>query len=168
MRRWRIVGAVVVVVAGAGWLYRSWAHTRGIRQPIAFNHRAHVTNAAIECSECHAYFKETRRSGLPDASVCMSCHSDALTASAEEAKLRRLSEEKQPIVFRKLFQLPDHVYYSHRRHVVSGKLQCEQCHGLIASTDAPPLRPMVSVTMDFCIDCHSKSKVTNDCKACHR
>jgi hypothetical protein len=98
----------------------------------------------------------------------MACHSEALTKSTEEAKLREETQRGNPPVFRKLFHLPPHVYYSHRRHVVLGKLECVNCHGQIANTQTPPSRPLVQISMDFCTGCHAASKVTNDCKACHR
>jgi hypothetical protein len=75
---------------------------------------------------------------------------------------------RQPAGFPKLFYLPPHVYYSHRRHVVLGKLECVRCHGGIADTISPPTRPLVQISMDFCTGCHNQSKVTNDCKSCHR
>jgi hypothetical protein len=159
---------ILAVISGSAFAYWGWGRTDRIVQPIAFNHRAHVTNAQIQCSECHAYYSQGAHSGLPNADTCMACHSDALTKSPEEAKLREGFQRGNPPVFRKLFHLPAHVYYSHRRHVVLGKLECIRCHGQIADTEAPPLRPLVRISMDFCTGCHTQSKVTNDCKSCHR
>ena len=161
------VAAVLLITTGA-FAYRSWKRSGEIVQPIAFNHQAHSDKAQIECSECHAHFSKGAHSGLPTSEVCMTCHADALTKSPEEEKLRRLVQEGRPVVFRKLFHLPSHVYYSHRRHVVLGKLECKQCHGEIAHTQIPPSRPLVAISMDFCTDCHKQAKVTNDCKSCHR
>ncbi len=161
---------VLFFVAATASSYAYWNLKGGgqILQPIAFNHRAHVENAQIECAECHAHFSQGAHSGLPGADVCMTCHSDPLTESPEEKKLRNLVEQRQPIVFSKLFRLPEHVYYSHRRHVVLGKIECARCHGDIAKTSAPPSRPLVQISMDFCTKCHLKAKVSNDCKSCHR
>lgn len=163
-----LVAVILTVVTASGYAYRNWIGAERIQQPIAFNHRAHVADAQIDCVECHANFSKGAHSGLPDVDVCMTCHSEAVTQSSEEAKLREQFERKQPVIFRKLFHLPRHVYYSHRRHVVLGKLECARCHGEIANTQAPPSRPLVEMTMDFCIDCHTRFKVTNDCKSCHR
>lgn len=159
---------IAMIVTASGFAYWTWQRPQRIFQPIAFNHRAHVTSAQIECSECHAYFSKGAHSGLPGAEVCMACHSESLTESPEEAKLRYQVERGQPIVFRKLFRLPEHVYYSHRRHVVLGKLECVRCHGEIATSVSPPTRPLVQISMDFCMSCHTQSHVTNDCKSCHR
>lgn len=170
-QRLRLVARIVfvaVAVAASTYAVRSWARADQPLQPIAFNHRAHVTGAQIECSECHAYFSTTARSGLPKVDVCMTCHSEPVTKSPEEARLRQRVESGEPVVFRKLFHLPAHVYYSHRRHVVLGKLECKQCHGEIANTEAPPSAPLVKISMDFCTGCHARSRVTNECKSCHR
>ncbi len=73
-----------------------------------------------------------------------------------------------PLRFTKLFTLPDHVFYTHRRHVGLGELECANCHGEIADTERPPPRALVQVTMDFCMDCHREQGQTLDCTACHR
>lgn len=159
---------VLLAICGSAYAYWRWSRNDLIIQPIAFNHRVHITNAQLQCSDCHAYYSRGAHSGLPSADVCMACHSEALTKSTEEAKLREETQRGNPPVFRKLFHLPPHVYYSHRRHVVLGKLECVNCHGQIANTQTPPSRPLVQISMDFCTGCHAASKVTNDCKACHR
>lgn len=160
--------AILLMLCGSAYAYWRWGMNHRVVQPIMFSHRAHVAAAQIACSECHAYYSQGVHSGLPSADLCMTCHSDALTKSLEEAKLREEFQRGNPPVFRKLFHLPPHVYYSHRRHVVLGKLECVRCHGLIADTVSPPTRPLIQVSMDFCTGCHKESKVTNDCKACHR
>ncbi len=162
-----IIFLILAVISGTGYAYWRSLPDR-IVQPIAFNHRTHITNAQLGCSDCHIYYSRGARSGLPDGEACMTCHTDAVTKSPEEAKLRETYQQGRPIVFRKLFHLPEHVYYSHRRHVVLGKLECVHCHGKIADTDSPPSRPLVNISMDFCTGCHEREKVTNDCKSCHR
>jgi len=155
---------IIIVISGSAYAFWNWS--KRVVQPIQFNHKKHV--AQVECSGCHMYYSEGTRSGLPNEEVCGICHSVAMTDSTEEVKLRKLLDEGRPIVFKKLFHLPDHVYYSHRRHVVLGKLDCSACHGGIADTEVPPTRPLVNITMAYCTVCHERSKVTNDCIACHR
>ncbi len=159
---------VTGILSGTAFGYFRWMRPEAVEQPIRFSHRAHVAGAQIDCAECHSYFSKGAHSGLPGAEVCATCHAEALTQNPEEARLRTLVQNGRPVVFRKLFQLPSHVYYSHRRHVVAGKLPCAGCHGAIAETEAPPPRPLVEISMDFCTRCHAASKVTNDCKSCHR
>jgi hypothetical protein len=163
----KFVGTVVAMLTlmiGSAYTVRNWRDR--VVQPIQFNHRKHA--AQMECSACHTYYTLGAHSGLPDESTCSICHATALTKSPEEAKLLKMLAEGKPVVFKKLFHLPEHVYYSHRRHAVLGKLECTQCHDGIANTEVPPAQPLVKITMNFCLDCHQKSKVTTDCKSCHR
>ncbi len=166
-RKMAATGAMVTIVAlmtGSAYTFRSLRSR--VDQPIQFNHRIHT--AQMECSACHIYYTQGSHSGLPDASICSLCHETVMSKSPEEARLHKILADGKPLVFSKLFHLPDHVYYSHRRHVVSGKVECVQCHGAIAATEAPPSRPLVEVTMKYCVHCHEKSKVTTDCNSCHR
>jgi ferredoxin len=50
---------------------------------------------------------------------------------------------------------------------VLGKITCQTCHGEIGQGKKPPTKPWVKMTMKWCMDCHAKSKVTNDCLSCH-
>ncbi len=174
IRRWtglrskRVILVLLLLISGSAYAYWRGSRVTGVSQPIAFNHRLHVKDAEIGCSDCHPYYEHGSRSGLPNGEVCATCHSQALSDSTEEAKLvARLADDKV-LAFRKLFYLPTHVFYSHRRHVVLGKLDCSRCHGGIADTEYPPARPLIEISMRFCMDCHEQAKVTNDCKSCHR
>jgi hypothetical protein len=51
--------------------------------------------------------------------------------------------------------------------LILGKLQCQTCHGEIGESQIPPAEPFVQMTMSWCMNCHTKKKVTNDCLACH-
>ncbi len=96
------------------------------------------------------------------------CHSTRQGTSEEAARVTELIEQGDSLRFNKLFRLPDHVFYTHRRHVGIAELECQNCHGAIASTERPPKRALVEVTMDFCMDCHREQGETLDCNACHR
>jgi hypothetical protein len=165
-----LVGAVTLAMAASGFAAGRLAFPGSgrVRQPIAFNHRAHVKGAGIDCSTCHQYYAEHQHSGLPDLAVCTTCHQAPITASPEERKLIALAASPSPPAFRKLFRLPDHVSYSHRRHVTVARLACSTCHGAIADSTTPPERPLVEVTMSRCTGCHTRVSVQTDCTACHR
>ncbi len=160
-----IIAAVLVVATGTLWAIR---RPHAVTQPIAFPHAVHVKDVELECTACHPGAEASFHSQLPDLSVCMECHEEQLSDSREEGKIRELAQEDRPPGFRKLFLFPNHVFYSHRRHVVVAKIPCEKCHGGIAETSTPPRRPLVRITMQFCLDCHRKSGATDDCIACHR
>jgi len=136
------------------------------QQPISFNHKKHL-GQGLECASCHKYFKTQNFSGIPDITTCLECHKEPVTKSPEEEKIRQFEKKGEGIPWKRIYRQPDHVFFSHRRHVVLGKMQCETCHGNIAESEKPPSKPWVKMTMRWCMDCHTKQKVTNDCLACH-
>jgi len=165
-----LIAAIVIVggMVGFGSGRTLFRPAPPIVQPIAFNHQTHAGELEITCDVCHEFYTSSRHSGLPTLTTCMDCHEEALSESPEEQKIRDQAEAGQVDVFRKLFKLPDHAFYSHRRHVTVGEIPCEICHGEIAATTAPPERPLVRLTMDFCIECHEQVEVRTECTACHR
>ncbi len=154
-----LVAVVVPLVARRG---------AAVPQPIAFNHRKHTQDLGLNCEFCHKYVRASAHAGLPDAETCSMCHSVPPGSSAEAARVTELITSGDPLQFNKLFRLPSHVFYTHRRHAGIGELECENCHGAIADTERPPERPLVRVTMEFCMDCHREREQTLDCNACHR
>jgi hypothetical protein len=135
-------------------------------QPISFDHKKHV-GQGLGCDACHRFFKTQTFSGIPDLNTCLECHKEPVTKSQEEEKIRQFQKSNKEISWKRIYEQPDHVFFSHRRHVVLGKLDCKNCHGDIGQSERPPSRPWVTMTMKWCIDCHAKSKVTNDCLSCH-
>ena len=135
-------------------------------QPISFNHKKHLEQG-LECDACHRFYKTEAFSGLPGLNTCIECHKEPVTKSPEEEKIRQFQKKGEVIPWKRVYQEPDHVFFSHRRHVVLGKLQCQACHGNIGQRETPPAKPWVKMTMSWCMDCHKKNKVTNDCLACH-
>ncbi len=136
-------------------------------QPVEFNHRLHVEDVGLECTDCHAYYASETFSGMPDADACSFCHEEAQGEDPEEAKLAQLLADGRTLDWRPLFRQPAHVFYSHRRHVTVAKLECEACHGSIAASEAPP-RSVDTLSMDDCIECHEQQGVEDDCTSCHR
>lgn len=139
-----------------------------VAQPIAFNHLKHTQELSLGCEFCHPYVNTGRHAGLPNRDTCGICHQVPQGESAEAARVTQLLTQGEPLQFNKLFRLPAHVNYTHRRHVGIAKLECERCHGGIATTDQPPAHPLVAVSMDFCLACHRASGQSLDCVACHR
>jgi hypothetical protein len=169
-KRRLVIGAFTLAMAAAGFAAGRTALRpgEGATQPIQFNHQKHVKDAGVECSTCHEYYSTGNHSGLPPLATCEGCHQEALGKSPEEQKLLKLIASKQDVSFKKLFRLPDHAYYSHRRHVIDAGLPCETCHGAIADTTAPPRYPLVRITMATCIQCHAQKRVKTGCTSCHR
>jgi hypothetical protein len=164
-----LIGAIVLVSAGAGYAAGRFQFrpVERVSQPIAFNHKIHTADAGIACDTCHAFYERAKHSGLPSLSTCLGCHEEAQTDNPEEKKIAELAAAGRDDVFRKLFRLPDHAFYSHRRHAKIAAIPCETCHGAIAATTAPPPAPLIRITMDFCIQCHAQNGISQDCTRCH-
>lgn len=157
---------VIIIVLGVSGFFSETA-ALSAKQPIEFNHKKH-RDMGLPCKTCHQYFEEHASAGMPGVEVCMMCHTAALTQSLEEEKIREYAKRGEEIEWVRLYRGPDHVYFSHRRHVVLGKLECTTCHGRIAESTKPPLKPVVEVKMNKCVACHQKMGKDTDCYACHR
>ncbi len=162
-----VAGAVVVVAVGAGGaalVLRAFA----ITQPFAFNHNAHVKKVGAECVDCHVHARDGARATIPNVGVCATCHADPVNDSAAAAAITADVTKQATIQWRKVTTIPDHVYFSHRRHTSVAGIACETCHGDMSARTLPITRPMLPVTMQRCMGCHETKGVTNDCVACHR
>lgn len=138
------------------------------RQPIQFNHNLHTQELEMDCTECHRYVEEAEFAGRPKLEYCADCHEESLTENPEEGKLIEYVGTGREIPWQRLYHVPDHVYFSHRRHVTVTQIDCERCHGDIPLTSSPPEEPLVHLSMDFCMDCHEQEGVSLDCNTCHR
>ena len=159
-----LVGLAVVGLVISG--FSLW--TRPVEQPIAFNHRLHVEELGSDCTDCHLYAQSGVRATIPNIELCGDCHEEAQTESAEEARLVEYIQAAEPVPWQKIYSVPDHVYFSHRRHTMLGEIACETCHGEMRNLETPMTRPAVAVDMDFCMDCHYATDTSNDCLLCHR
>lgn len=171
MRRWWMPAAIafvstLLVSSGASFVFARFGR-EPVTQPLEFNHRKHVEENEIDCSMCHASYATETFSGFPDNDTCAACHGEAIGQSAEEKRLVAMLKAGRPLVWQPLFRQPSHVFYSHRRHVVSAGLECATCHGEIARTSSPP-RSVDRMTMEECMACHLRSKVAAGCTTCHR
>lgn len=154
-----VVGLTVLGVLAVAGVFFVLGGTPGasLEQPIRFNHKAHLKKEP--CKTCHRFYTSREVAGRPRLAICMECHTNPVTKSAEEEKLRDISERKGELAWVRITRVPRHVRFSHQRHVVAGKVPCRTCHGAIAEATEPPARPLVDITMDFCIGCHRARKV---------
>lgn len=167
--RWRRLAAAVVVGLVIGVAVPAFVGDGpAVPQPVAFNHLKHTQELGLPCDFCHPYAQASAHSGLPDGSTCSMCHTEVQGTSTEAARVTALLEAGDSLRFHKLFRLPDHVFYTHQRHVAIAELECARCHGAIAETTQPPDHALVPIDMEFCMDCHRESGASLDCNACHR
>ena len=142
---------------------------RTITQPISYNHKLHIEEVELNCIDCHIYVENMPSATIPNTKFCMDCHADEpMSDSPEEVKLLKYIKEGQSIPWQKIYSVPDHVYFSHRRHVTIGEIDCSECHGNVQELTEPAPYPIWVPTMNNCINCHKENKVTYDCLTCHR
>ena len=103
-----------------------------IIQPLKYNHQIHIESVELICSDCHIYVESMPSATIPNITMCEECHfEDPITDSPEEVKLIKYIEEQRQIPWQQIYSVPDHVYFSHRRHVAIGELDCSECHGKV-------------------------------------
>jgi len=125
-----------------------------IEQPIAFPHDRHVKVLGMDCQYCHSNARKGIHAGVPAESVCMGCH--MLVDSTDRPELVKLKDywaKGEAIPWKKVHDLPDYVYFSHKRHAVAG-LACQECHGEVQ--DMTVDKRVASLKMGWCLDCHAQ------------
>lgn len=166
--RFKIVSAFAACGFIAAAILVALLAQEGPGQPIAFNHRKHAENN-IGCQTCHAFASRSARAGMPSILICSRCHEDVVYLSTEKKKLLTYARTGAEIPWRRVYEVPHHVLFSHKRHVVAAKLACPACHGEVTTMSLPLTKPTTVLSMDACIECHRNSfKNPNECLACHR
>jgi len=152
-----LLGGLVLGVGGVGWWWL-WPRTEYVRhtlwpveQPVPFSHEHHVAGLGIDCRFCHSAVEVSSSAGLPPTYTCMTCHSQVWTNAAVLAPVRQSLATGTPIVWNRVNDLPDYVYFNHSIHIAKG-VGCASCHGEV---DRMALSNKAqSLTMQFCLDCH--------------
>jgi cytochrome c2/Tfp pilus assembly protein PilV len=170
----------VIVLFILGWLVTiAWYALKDIgvyegyhpAQPIAFSHKIHAGDNAINCQYCHSGVERSKTAGIPTVNVCMNCHKGIpkgpTTGTTEIAKIYdaagwdpdkgEYTKPQKPIKWVKVHNLQDFVFFSHQQHVKVGKQECATCHGDVATMTT--VKQMKPLTMGWCIDCHRKTEV---------
>lgn len=160
----RVILGVVGLAILLGGLFFWTRPSSPIVQPISFNHKAHP----LGCEFCHKSVQRLAVAGRPALATCAACHQSLPPRTEAMKALKGYIDRGQEVPWKRIYQVPDNVYFSHQRHVATGKLKCETCHGEVSKFTQPAPRPVVEPSMDNCIGCHSRNKVSVDCNACHR
>jgi hypothetical protein len=151
--------AVLIVLAAAlgltGYELQSsaWVTREGIRpeQPVPFSHQHHVSGLGIDCRYCHTSVETSGFAGIPPTKTCMNCHSQIWTNAPLLEPVRASFRDKKSLVWTRVHDLPDFVYFSHEIHINKG-IGCKSCHGPI---DEMPLTYQAnSLQMEWCLNCH--------------
>jgi hypothetical protein len=145
----------VLTLVGVFWLVMRSPYQTNVGvvrdQPVPFSHEHHVRGLGIDCRYCHNAVEDSEHANVPPTYTCMSCHSQIWSDSPMLAPVRDSLKSGKPLVWSRLHDLPDFVYFNHGIHVKKG-VGCVECHGRI---DLMPLtfkdKPM---TMEWCLECH--------------
>lgn len=170
--------AVLATVLGVGWFTQPDRYTQGYapEQPIPFSHALHAGQMKISCQYCHTGAAKSRVAGVPPVDTCMNCHSVTKKDSPHIQKLTRIWQNNEPLPWKRIHSLPDHVFFDHRPHVNKG-IACQSCHGEVQNMTR--VSQQMNMRMGSCLACHRDAhaalpqgtKVTKGpehCAACHR
>jgi hypothetical protein len=154
------------------------APAEGPAQPIRFSHRIHAGEALIGCTSCHVYAERGPVAGIPSMARCQGCHKfvkedPEKPAITQELKpLLQLLREQKVIEWVRVNRVPDHVYFTHARHVRAG-VKCQECHGPVEKMDV--VRQVAPLTMGWCLECHHRKQREvagrerlTECVTCHK
>ncbi len=177
-----IVGGYLLTTSAIG-LQRQTGYEP--KQPIYYSHKVHAGINQINCLYCHGNAWEGKSATIPAVNVCMNCHKtiqsytkgpelhdengNVINGTAEIAKLYEYAgfdpknpndwdpSKAKPIVWDRIHNLPDHVYFNHSQHIRAGKVQCQTCHGEITAMDE--VKQVSELSMGWCVNCHRQTKV---------
>lgn len=160
-------GALAVLCAGAA-----------PAQPVRFSHRVHAGDNKIGCTSCHAYAERGPVAGIPSMQRCQGCHKfvredpEHPEITAELKPLLAILKEGTAISWVRVTRVPDHVYFTHERHVLGG-VRCQECHGEVERMDV--VRQVAPLTMGWCLECHHRKQREKagrerltECVTCHK
>jgi hypothetical protein len=153
--------ALAVLIAVLGLYPREAAPV----QPLNFSHKLHASDSKIDCLYCHISARRSVVAGVPSMQLCMGCHKNVGKEKPEVQKLIRLWEQRRPVEWIKVNDLPDFVYFSHKRHITAD-VACETCHGQVETMER--VRRDRVLSMEKCVNCHLERKASVDCWTCHK
>src|SRR5437588_297074 len=136
LSRLSIFGAVFALgfVAWAfATLDRSSYNTRehmAREQPVPFSHAHHVGAMGIDCRYCHTSVETSSFAGIPPTKTCMNCHSQIWSTSPLLEPVRESFRTGKSLVWNRVNDLPDFVYFDHSIHINKG-VGCNTCHGAV-------------------------------------
>ncbi len=136
-------------------------------QTIPFRHDRHVKNG-VQCVFCHSGVLRGPAADLPPLALCAGCHRAITTQNDQTKQVVAAYDKRETVSWKRVYNLPDYVYFSHLPHVVTARVDCSSCHGDVGTMQlARGVRPM---RMGFCLNCHRQqpNKLLRDCDTCHK
>jgi hypothetical protein len=152
------LAALVLSIAAVPTFFIAWARTpyatgaaNPVAQPVLFDHRHHTRDDGIDCRYCHQGADRSAYAGLPATELCMNCHEQVWPRAPAVAPVRSSFFRGTPIVWTRVFNVPDFVFFNPAAHV-RRNVGCVSCHGrvdLMGQVYMPE-----AMTMRWCLDCH--------------
>ncbi len=148
-----LLALVGLVLAGSSITRSPWMTHAGEPpdQPVPFSHKHHYEELGIDCRYCHWSVTQSAHAGIPATEVCMTCHSQIWTNSPLLQPVRDSYNNDKPLVWNKVNNLPEFVYFNHSAHVNKG-ISCATCHQGIEKMHLTAKSQPFS--MWWCLDCH--------------
>ena len=150
-----VLAAGGVGTLGGLMVYVRTPYARGmqdpIEQPLQFDHRHHTRDEGIDCRYCHTTVDRSPHASIPATQLCLNCHSQVWNKSPLLEPVRRSFFENKPIVWNRVYKVPEFVYFNHSIHVNKG-VGCVTCHGRVDEMAA--VEKATPLTMGWCLDCH--------------
>ena len=190
-----IVALFSLLVVSFGWMkgvgvYEGYHPSQPIQ---SFSHEIHNGINGIDCQYCHSSASTSKHAGIPSVNVCMNCHKE-IDGSSDQGKkdVEKIRAHagwdseayayndttQSPIVWNRVWVLPDHVFFSHAQHVNEnvGNLDCKNCHGNVPTFGTMKVSPTSetakwaqenggvvlskpAMTMGWCIECHNEKGI---------
>jgi hypothetical protein len=142
------VGVMLNYLQRSPWVTRQGQHAE---QPVPFSHKHHVQGLGLQCQYCHTSVEKSSYAGIPPTKTCINCHAQIWTNAQLLEPVRASWATGQSLVWTKVHDLPDFVYFSHEIHVNKG-LGCASCHGRV--DQMPLMYAQNTLQMEWCLDCH--------------
>lgn len=162
-----IIGVLLILIAISVLVFfgQPFLTLASPAQPIAFSHKIHAGDRQIPCTFCHKYATNSTVAGIPTVERCAGCHLVVATSNPEVQKVMSYWNNRQPIPWVRVHQVPDFVYFTHEVHIANG-IDCALCHGNVATMDR--ITQAQPITMGWCLNCHRGRGAPADCWTCHK
>ena len=164
--------ALIALVGLGGLLVGVWINAifypdTAPTQPIIFSHKVHAGDNEIPCQYCHVYAARTPSAGVPSVNKCFGCHQYIAADQPEILKVTQYWEDQEPITWIKVYDTPDFVHFTHKRHI-QAEVECQECHGPVETMDV--IERQGTLRMPWCVSCHTEKETENgrDCYTCHK
>ena len=203
------LGAVIVAFVVTSWIGQPvpvLGFEQTFKQPIDFPHTVHagtdqlgngMESLGLDCTFCHRTVTTQANAGVPPVGQCAFCHQAIGPQDSEELQKLRAAAgiaespggetDPEPIDWKRVHRMPDHVKFVHEPHIryltsnpsaignstsdITSQAEakpaqvCSTCHGDVAAMEQ--VEQVEPLKMGQCVDCHRDNGAPTDCASCH-